>query len=75
MSRDHCFMSCDLQVRLIDKGDVLTVDVNQLLTLPEEFLTTPPLVIETYICGLRPLDNDIDWPPQVSRIIMILTFL
>ena len=41
------------------------VDVNQLLTLPDKFLTTPPLVVEAYICGLRPLDQDKDWPPEV----------
>lgn len=53
-------------MRLVDRGDVLVVDVNQLLILPDEYKTTPPLVIEAYVCGLRPLDHDIDWPPEVQ---------
>ena len=54
------------QVRLIDVGEVVIADVNQLLTLPTSFLTTPPLVIEVFLCGLLPPDVDLDWTPPVS---------
>lgn len=54
-----------LQVRLIDVGCVLVVDVNQLLSLPEKFLKIPYQVIEVYMCGLKPCDQDLDWPVEV----------
>ena len=57
--------SCQHQVRLIDVGCVQVVDVNQLLTLPKHFLQIPAQVIETFICGVRPCDEDVDWPEEV----------
>ena len=54
-----------LQIRLIDIGAICIVDVNQLLTLPSQFMTTPPLVIEAFVCGLIAHDKDIDWSPEV----------
>ncbi|XP_019853385.1 PREDICTED: uncharacterized protein LOC100641934 isoform X2 [Amphimedon queenslandica] len=51
------------KVRLVDTGEECIVDVNQLYTLPLSFLETPPLVIEAFLCGLIPPDNDTDWPP------------
>ena len=59
-----------IQVRLVDTGEECIVDVNQLYTLPLSFLETPPLVIEAFLCGLIPPDNDTDWPPPVSHVIM-----
>lgn len=55
-------------MRLIDTGDTVIVDANQLLALPERYLATPPLIIEAFICGLIPMDGDIDWPPEVNLI-------
>lgn len=50
----------------MDNGLVTVVDVNQLLTLPEQFLIVPPLVVEVIVCGLQPMDRDIYWSPKVS---------
>ena len=58
-----------IQVRLVDTGEELIVDVNQLYTLPLSFLATPPLVVEAYLCGMIPPDNDTDWPSPVSDVI------
>ena len=55
-----------LQVRLIDVGEVVIADANQLFTLSTSFLATPPLVIEVFLCGLLPPDADLDWTPPVS---------
>ncbi|XP_064393953.1 putative ATP-dependent RNA helicase TDRD12 isoform X2 [Halichondria panicea] len=52
------------RVRLIDHGSVQIVDLNQLLELPDEFLTIPAQVTEVFLCGLRPGDKDKDWSQE-----------
>ena len=41
--------------------------MNQLLTLPPEVLTTPAQVFEVYLCGVKPKDEDGDWPQEVNN--------
>lgn len=59
-------------MRLIDVGSVQIVDVNQLLVLPEHFLEVPTQVIETFLCGVVPLDSDQDWSEEVLVIVSCL---
>ena len=49
------------------------VDVNQLLTLPEHLLQIPAQVVETFICGIKPCDGDVDWPEEVRTYILYIT--
>lgn len=56
------------QIRLIDVGEVRIVGANELLYLPESFLEVPPRVVEAYLSGIKPKDNDLDWPFQVMLV-------
>ena len=49
------------------------VDVNQLVQLPSQFYSWPPAVVEAYICGLVPPNNDLDWAPKVRRCFPFLS--
>ena len=40
------------------------MDANQLLYLPERFFDSPAQVVEVYISGVRPKDNDLDWTTE-----------
>ena len=55
-------------MRLIDVGCVRVVDVNQLLTLPADLLAIPAQAVEACICGIKPCDDDMDWPLQVRAM-------
>lgn len=46
---------------LMDEGDEITVKINKLYELPEEFSKLPQLVVEVYLCKVRPLDYDTEW--------------
>lgn len=41
------------------------MDLNQLLELPAEFLCAPAAVSEVFLCGVRPVERDRDWPLEV----------
>lgn len=43
------------------------MDLNQLLELPEEFLSTPAQVIEVFLCGIKPVERDEDWSQEVCN--------
>ena len=68
-----CPLTTTDQVRLIDTGEVEVVDVSQLLTLPDQFLSHPPLVVEAVVCGVVPCDEDTDWPPPVSIVVSCIS--
>ena len=37
------------------------------MKLPSQFHSWPPAVVEAYICGLIPPNNDLDWAPKVRK--------
>ena len=42
------------------------MDLNQLLVLPNEFLSVPAQVAEVFLCGVRPAEMDHDWCEEVK---------
>lgn len=48
-------------------GSSEIVDVSQLMYLPQKFMEVPSQVVELYISGIKPKDNDLDWPIEVNR--------
>ena len=67
-----CYGGYLIQVRTIDIGASEIVDVNQLLFLPQEFITIPTQVVEVYINGIKPKDEDLDWPSEVTCAAIII---
>ncbi|XP_060694323.1 putative ATP-dependent RNA helicase TDRD12 [Hemiscyllium ocellatum] len=57
------------RVKYIDSGQTGLVMQKQLLKLPAKFQVLPPQVVEFIICRVKPIDNEMDWNPQVSRYI------
>ncbi|XP_078400909.1 putative ATP-dependent RNA helicase TDRD12 [Cetorhinus maximus] len=57
------------RVKYIDNGQTGQVMQKQLLELPAKFQVLPPQVVEFIICRVKPIDNEMDWNPQVSRFI------
>ncbi|GCC30650.1 hypothetical protein chiPu_0009103 [Chiloscyllium punctatum] len=57
------------RVKYIDSGQIGLVMQKQLLKLPAKFQVLPPQVVEFIICRVKPIDNEMDWNPQVSRYI------
>ncbi|XP_038662484.1 putative ATP-dependent RNA helicase TDRD12 isoform X2 [Scyliorhinus canicula] len=57
------------RIKYIDIGQTGQVMQKQLLELPAKFQGLPPQVVEFIICRVKPIDNEMDWNPQVSRFI------
>ncbi|XP_059507515.1 putative ATP-dependent RNA helicase TDRD12 [Stegostoma tigrinum] len=57
------------RVKYIDSGHTGLVMQKQLLKLPAKFQVLPPQVVEFIVCRVKPIDNEMDWNPQVSRYI------
>ncbi|XP_048461489.1 putative ATP-dependent RNA helicase TDRD12 isoform X3 [Rhincodon typus] len=57
------------RVKYIDSGHTGLVMQKQLLKLPAKFQVLPPQVVEFIVCSVKPIDNEMDWNPQVSRYI------
>ncbi|MGH0116283.1 UNVERIFIED_CONTAM: hypothetical protein FKN15_003463 [Acipenser sinensis] len=58
---------CSISVRFIDEGRTGEVREHQLLCLPSEFQSLPPQAVEFIVCRVKPIDNEIEWNPKVSR--------
>ncbi|CAI9161823.1 unnamed protein product [Rangifer tarandus platyrhynchus] len=56
-------------VKFIDEGRSGLVTRDQLLHLPERFHTLPPQAVEFIVCRVKPVDNEIEWNPKVTRYI------
>ena len=52
---------------MIDIGSFKIVDANQLLYLPLKFVELPCQVVEVFFCGIKPKDDDLDWPFEVCH--------
>ncbi|XP_078068123.1 putative ATP-dependent RNA helicase TDRD12 [Mustelus asterias] len=57
------------RVKYIDSGQTGQVMQKQLLELPAKFQVLPPQIVEFIICRVKPIDNEMDWNPLVSRFI------
>ncbi|XP_061028786.1 putative ATP-dependent RNA helicase TDRD12 [Eubalaena glacialis] len=56
-------------VKFIDEGRTELIARDQLLHLPESFHTLPPQAVEFIVCRVKPVDNEIEWNPKVTRYI------
>ncbi|XP_068168743.1 putative ATP-dependent RNA helicase TDRD12 [Antennarius striatus] len=56
-------------VRFIDVGKEQTVRSHQILQLPDQFLSLPPQAVEIVLCGVKPVDAEVNWHPKVIRAI------
>ncbi|XP_062404213.1 putative ATP-dependent RNA helicase TDRD12 [Sardina pilchardus] len=66
--KDDRLFSCSV-VHFLDEGSTQEVKSHQLLQLPPAFQAFPPQAVEIILCGLRPIDNEVDWNPKVTRAI------
>ncbi|XP_070809115.1 putative ATP-dependent RNA helicase TDRD12 [Pituophis catenifer annectens] len=59
----------NIHIKYIDEGRTGYVQNHHLLSLPEQFQTLPPQAVEFIICRVKPIDNEAEWHPKVSRYI------
>ncbi|XP_007887764.2 putative ATP-dependent RNA helicase TDRD12 [Callorhinchus milii] len=57
----------NVEVKYIDCGQMALVRQNQLLQLPAHFQLLPMQAVEFVVCRVKPIDNEMDWNPQISR--------
>lgn len=48
---------------------LIIAQVSQLLKPAEQFTQIPFQAVEIFICQLKPVDNDVDWPPNANQAI------
>uniref|UniRef100_A0A8C3H4S5 Putative ATP-dependent RNA helicase TDRD12 n=1 Tax=Chrysemys picta bellii TaxID=8478 RepID=A0A8C3H4S5_CHRPI len=65
---ENCFF-CNVTIRYIDEGRTGQVQVHQLFHLPTRFQILPPQAVEFIVCRVKPIDNEIEWNPKVTRYI------
>ncbi|OXB84008.1 UNVERIFIED_CONTAM: hypothetical protein H355_015519, partial [Colinus virginianus] len=61
--------SLKVEIKYIDEGRTSQVQSSQLLHLPARFQHLPPQAKEFVVCRVKPIDNDIEWNPRVTRYI------
>ncbi|XP_007669681.2 putative ATP-dependent RNA helicase TDRD12 isoform X1 [Ornithorhynchus anatinus] len=59
----------NVQIKYIDEGRTDNIKSYHLLHLPERFHSIPPQAVEFIVCRVKPIDNEIDWSPKVTRYI------
>ncbi|XP_070616404.1 putative ATP-dependent RNA helicase TDRD12 isoform X2 [Erythrolamprus reginae] len=59
----------NVHIKYIDEGRTGCVQNHHLLSLPEQFRTLPPQAVEFIVCRVKPIDNEAEWHPKVSRYI------
>ncbi|XP_034540637.1 uncharacterized protein tdrd12 isoform X2 [Notolabrus celidotus] len=64
---DRLFFS--VFVRFIDVGKEEEVKSHQILQLPEQFHSLPGQAVEIIVCRVKPVDEEADWHPKVTRAI------
>ena len=67
--KDDRLFSCSV-VHFLDEGSTQEVKSHQLLQLPPAFQAFPPQAVEIILCGLRPIDNEVDWNPKVRTLLI-----
>uniref|UniRef100_A0A8C3RJL2 Putative ATP-dependent RNA helicase TDRD12 n=1 Tax=Chelydra serpentina TaxID=8475 RepID=A0A8C3RJL2_CHESE len=65
---ENCFFY-NVTIRYIDEGRTGQVQVHQLFHLPTRFQILPPQAVEFIVCRVKPIDNEIEWNPKVTRYI------
>ncbi|XP_029288889.1 putative ATP-dependent RNA helicase TDRD12 isoform X3 [Cottoperca gobio] len=58
-----------VSVRFIDVGKEEEVKSHQVLELPERFHSLPGQAVEIIACRVKPVDEETDWHPKVTRAI------
>ncbi|XP_061450280.1 putative ATP-dependent RNA helicase TDRD12 isoform X2 [Rhineura floridana] len=58
-----------IHIKFIDEGRFGQVQNYNLLNLPEQFQTLPPQAVEFIVCRVKPIDNEVEWNPKVTRYI------
>ncbi|XP_014604220.1 PREDICTED: putative ATP-dependent RNA helicase TDRD12 isoform X2 [Polistes canadensis] len=57
-------------VRCIDTGNILTdIKVQKLLSLPEELSKLPTHIVEIFLVGVAPCDNEYEWNKYANEIV------
>ncbi|KAM9351967.1 putative ATP-dependent RNA helicase TDRD12 [Symphorus nematophorus] len=64
---DQLFFS--IFVWFIDVGKEEEVKSHQILQLPEQFHSLPSQAVEVIVCRVKPVDNETNWHPKVTRAI------
>eukprot|EP00076_Gallus_gallus_P025424 XP_015147963.1 putative ATP-dependent RNA helicase TDRD12 isoform X2 [Gallus gallus] len=59
----------NIKIKYIDEGRTSQVQSSQLLHLPAKFQHLPPQALEFVVCRVKPIDNDTEWNPRVTRYI------
>uniref|UniRef100_A0A670YIC1 RNA helicase n=1 Tax=Pseudonaja textilis TaxID=8673 RepID=A0A670YIC1_PSETE len=59
----------NVDIKYIDEGRTGYVQNQHLLSLPEQFQALPPQAVEFIVCRVKPIDNEAEWHPKVSRCI------
>ncbi|XP_044842960.1 putative ATP-dependent RNA helicase TDRD12 isoform X3 [Mauremys mutica] len=65
---ENCFVY-NVTIRYIDEGRTGQVQVHRLFHLPTRFQILPPQAVEFIVCRVKPIDNEIEWNPKVTRYI------
>uniref|UniRef100_A0A8C3LXN5 Putative ATP-dependent RNA helicase TDRD12 n=1 Tax=Chrysolophus pictus TaxID=9089 RepID=A0A8C3LXN5_CHRPC len=59
----------NIKINYVDEGRTSQVQSSQLLHLPARFQHLPPQAVEFIVCRVKPIDNDTEWNPRVTRYI------
>ncbi|XP_072488162.1 putative ATP-dependent RNA helicase TDRD12 isoform X1 [Notamacropus eugenii] len=65
---ENCFFF-NVRIKFIDEGRTSDAKSHQLLQLPQRFQNLPPQAVEFIVCRVKPIDNEIEWNPKVTRYI------
>ncbi|XP_053934528.1 putative ATP-dependent RNA helicase TDRD12 isoform X2 [Cuculus canorus] len=58
-----------IKIKYIDEGRMSQAQSYQLLHLPARFQHLPPQAVEFIVCRVKPLDNEMEWNPEVTDYI------
>ncbi|XP_064641374.1 uncharacterized protein LOC135496154 isoform X2 [Lineus longissimus] len=61
----------EIEVIYVDEGRTDTVQLKHIYVLPDHLCLDkiPPTVVEIYICGVKPKDEDIEWTTKASLFV------
>ncbi|KFU95995.1 Tudor domain-containing protein 12, partial [Chaetura pelagica] len=59
----------NVEIKYIDEGRTSQVQSYHLLHLPARFQCLPPQAVEFIVCRVKPIDNEIEWNPEVTSYI------
>uniref|UniRef100_A0A7M4FTB7 Putative ATP-dependent RNA helicase TDRD12 n=1 Tax=Crocodylus porosus TaxID=8502 RepID=A0A7M4FTB7_CROPO len=59
----------NVTIKYIDEGRTGQVQGHQLFPLPAELQSLPPQAVEFIVCRVKPIDNETEWNPKITRYI------